>query len=83
MLSTLINIHTPTWSSLLGKWGTDEETHVNLGRHYTPSDLHFKSNALEYGFSTSVLQEFLKHAISDYLVTGTELFLLKLLNLKK
>ena len=33
-------------------------------------------------FSTSVLQEFLKHAIPDYLVWGTDLFSLRLLNKK-
>ena len=33
-------------------------------------------------FSTGVLQEFLKHAISDYLVKGTDLFFFRLSNKK-
>ena len=34
-------------------------------------------------FSTGVPQEFLKHAVPDYLVKGTDLFSLRLSNLKK
>ena len=37
---------------------------------------------LEQQFSTGVLQEFLKHAISDYLVRDTDLFSLRLSNKK-
>ena len=38
--------------------------------------------SLEQRFGTSALQEFLKHAIPDYLVRGTNLFSLRLSNTK-
>ena len=37
-------------------------------------------NAVEQQFSTLVLQELLKHAIPDYLISDTDLFSLRLLN---
>ena len=38
--------------------------------------IHEAENAFNQQFSTGILQEFLKHAVPDYLVRGTDLFLL-------
>ena len=38
---------------------------------------------LDQGFSTGVLQEFVEHAVPDYLCRGTDLFFLRLSNKKK
>ena len=37
---------------------------------------------LDQGFSTGVLQEFVEHAVPDYLCRGTDLFFLRLSNKK-